>query len=349
MRAHGGGDGVGTDQGAGPQHVAFPQDDDDRVETTRRKRSVVRAVVLALAASFCTATSSVCQRLGAAPAPGGDRLSPRLVLYLVRQPIWLAGIGSLILGFVFQVTALHYGDLALVQPILATELLFVFAYMAVIGTRPVARHDWLAAAAMAAGLGVFLFTADPSGGHLHASAASWWFAGISALGLTAITTAFAFTRLRRGLPPSPARKAATLGVATGISWGFVAAVIKELSSHTGNGPGLFLTWSPYVLVAVGAASMLLASHAFQAGPLAASQPGFTIVDPLVASLLGLFIFKEHMQLAPFAVVVEAAALAALVAGVVTLSHSQLVQGESPVDEVGLGTIPAPLEIRDAPG
>ena len=42
------------------------------------------------------------------------------------------------------------------------------------------------------------------------------------------------------------------------------------------------------------------------GPLAASQPGFTIVDPLVASLLGVFIFEEHLQLSPFAVVVEAA-------------------------------------------
>src|SRR5215469_5582272 len=108
---------------------------------------MVKAVILALAASFCTATSSVCQRLGAAPAPGGDKFSPRLLLYLVRQPIWLAGVASLILGFVFQVAALRFGTLAMVQPILATELLFVFAYMALIGSRRVLRHDWLAASA----------------------------------------------------------------------------------------------------------------------------------------------------------------------------------------------------------
>ncbi|HUI04455.1 MAG TPA: DMT family transporter [Acidimicrobiales bacterium] len=308
---------------------------------------MVKAVILALAASFCTATSSVCQRLGAAPAPGGDKLSPRLLLYLVRQPIWLAGVASMILGFVFQVAALRYGDLALVQPILATELLFVFAYMALSGTRRVARHDWLAAAAMAAGLAVFLFTASPSGGHLHAPSASWWFAGVSAMGLTGVAAAMAFLPLRRGAGPSPARKAATLGVATGISWGFVAAVIKELSAHTGSGFALFLTWSPYVLLGVGAASILLATHAFQAGPLAASQPGFTIVDPLVASLLGIFIFDEHMQLDPFAVVVEAAALAALVAGVVAISRSQLVQGQTHEDEAGFR--PVSLEVRDVPG
>src|SRR6202051_2889296 len=115
---------------------------------------MVKAVMLALAASFCTATSSVCQRLGAATAPGGERLSPRLLLYVVRQPIWLAGIASMILGFVFQVAALHFGDLALVQPILATELLFVFAYMAVIGTHRVQGRDWLPAGGQgAAGAG----------------------------------------------------------------------------------------------------------------------------------------------------------------------------------------------------
>ena len=308
---------------------------------------MVKAVILAVVASFCTATSSVCQRLGAAPAPGGERLSPRLVLYLVKQPIWLVGVASMILGFVFQVAALHFGDLALVQPILATEVLFVFAYMAVAGTKRVARQDWLAAGAMAVGLGVFLFTANPSGGRLHAEATSWWLAGVSVLGLTAVATVMAFAPLRRGMPVSPARKAATLGVATGISWGFVAAVIKELSAHTNSGLGLFLTWSPYVLVAVGATSMLLSTHAFQAGPLAASQPGFTIVDPLVASLLGVFIFSEHISLSPVAIVIEAAALAALVAGVVAISRSQLVQGQTHEDEAGLR--PVHLEVRDVLG
>jgi hypothetical protein len=39
----------------------------------------------------------------------------------------------MILGFAFQLTALHFGALALVQPILALELLFVFGYLAVAG------------------------------------------------------------------------------------------------------------------------------------------------------------------------------------------------------------------------
>lgn len=284
-----------------------------------------KAVAFAVIASFCTATSSVCQRIGASTAPTNG-FTPRLLLYLARQPIWLAGVASMLLGFVFQVVALHFGGLALVQPIFASELVFVFAYMALIGSRKPLNKDWMAAVAMAAGLSVFLFTAAPSGGRLHPPAALWWLAGISALGLAAVVTGAAYLPLHRCSPPSPARRAAIMGVATGVSWGFVAAVIKELSTHKTVLSALS-SWTPYVLVGVGSLSMLIAAHALQAGPLPASQPGFTIVDPLVASLLGVFIFSEHLQLGPFDVVVEILALAALIWGVITLSHSQLVHGE----------------------
>lgn len=289
-----------------------------------------KAVVLALAASFCTAMSSVCQRLGAMTVPGGERFNIRLVTQLLRKPIWLAGIGSMILGFLFQVSALHFGDLALVQPILASELLFVFGYMALFAHRHVRRKDWMAGAAMALGLGLFLFTADPSGGRLHGSTTDWLLAAASSLGLAAVAAGSAYVPLPGGRRPSPGRRAATLGVATGVSWGFVAAVIKNLSAYTGRGPlAIFTNWSPYVLVVVGAASILLSSHALQAGPLAASQPGFTIVDPIVASLLGVFLFKERIHLQPQDLVVEGASVALLVVGAITLSHSRLVHGELP--------------------
>ena len=286
-----------------------------------------RAILLALAASFCTATSSVCQRLGAKGNEDATSFDLRLIFRLARRPIWLLGLASMILGFVFQVSALHFGDLALVQPILATELLFVFAYMTVIGSRMVKRRDWLAAAAMAAGLGLFLLTASPSGGRLHASGSLWWLAGLLSLGVVLVAVAVAFGWGRR-TGRSRSHRAAILGVATGISWGFVAAVIKELSSHLGGGVGaVFSNWSLYVLLGAGAASMLLASNALSAGPLAASQPGFTIVDPLSASLLGLFLFGEHVRVGTFDLAVEALALGVLVAGVSALSHSRLVVGE----------------------
>jgi drug/metabolite transporter (DMT)-like permease len=286
------------------------------------------AILLAVMASLCTATASVCQRIGARSSePAG--FDVRLVFRLARQPIWVLGVASMILGFVFQLTALHFGALALVQPILALELLFVFGYMAVASRRRVnvKRRDWLAAAAMSAGIGLFLWLASPSGGRLHAPGALWMLAGLVTLGvvLAALAVAFGLNNRPEG---SGSRRAAVLGAATGISWGFVAAVIKELSSHLGDGLGAVLsTWSPYVLVTVGAGTMLLASHALAAGPLAASQPGFTILDPLSASLLGVFLFGEHIRTGVMDLAGEALALGIIFAGAWTLSHSCLILGE----------------------
>jgi drug/metabolite transporter (DMT)-like permease len=286
-----------------------------------------KAIVLAVAASLCTATASVCQRKGARSTETAG-FDARLLFRLARQPVWVLGIASMILGFAFQLTALHFGDLALVQPILAAELLFVFGYLAVAGSRRVRRRDWLAAAAMSAGIGLFLRLASPSGGRLHAPGSSWLLAGLVTAGVVSVALAVAYGL--RGRPgASGSRRAAVLGVATGISWGFIAAIIKELSSHIDDGIGaVFCTWSLYVLITAGAATMLLASHALAAGPLAASQPGFTILDPFSASLLGVFLFGEHIRTGLTDLVGETLALGVVVAGAAVLSRSCLIAGES---------------------
>ncbi|HEY7880004.1 MAG TPA: DMT family transporter, partial [Streptosporangiaceae bacterium] len=202
--------------------------------------------------------------------------------------------------------------------------------------RGVKRRDWLAAIAMCSGLGLFLLAAAPSGGRLHAPGTLWWLAGLTSLGVVLVALAVAFGLGRRP-GAAPSRRAAVLGAATGVAWGFVAAVIKELSSHLGDGIQAIVTnWSLYVLIGAGAATLLLASHALAAGPLAASQPGFTILDPLSASLLGVFLFGEHIQTGVLDLAVQALALALIVGGVSALSHSHLIVGEDEPPAVRAG-------------
>jgi hypothetical protein len=207
--------------------------------------------------------------------------------------------------------------------------------MTVLGYGRVKRRDWLAAAAMSAGLSLLLLAASPSGGRLHAPGSLWWLAGLATLTVVLAGLALA-SGLHRRSPASGHRQAAVLGAVTGIAWGFVAAVIKEFSSHLGHGPGSILSsWSLYVLIGGGAVTLLIASHALAAGPLAASQPGFTILDPLAASLLGMFLFGEHIRAGTLNLAAETLALALLVCGVSVLSHSRLLVGEddwNPADE-----------------
>lgn len=63
-------------------------------------------------------------------------------------------------------------------------------------------------------------------------------------------TAPAWLPGRGGAPPSGDRNAVPLGMAAATGFGFVAAVIKELSAHLSQGPSaVFLNWSPYVVPA----------------------------------------------------------------------------------------------------
>jgi len=289
------------------------------------------AIWLALAASLCTATSSVCQRLGAASlSKGGARrpgFDPLLVFRLATRPVWLAGFAGMLLGFVLQVSALRFGPLAVVQPVLAVELVFVFGYLAAAHPGRVGPREWLPAVAMSAGVAIFLAAASPSGGQAHAPAASWWLAAGATLAV--VSLAIAASGARGGRAASPGRRAALLGIAAGVGWGFVATIIKELSSHVSGGPAaIFTNWSAYALMAAGAAGMLLTAHAMAAGPLAASQPGLTVSDPVTATLLGVLVFGEHLANSPWDLAAEFLGLALLAGGAWALSQSRLVTGGS---------------------
>jgi drug/metabolite transporter (DMT)-like permease len=204
----------------------------------------------------------------------------------------------------------------------------------------VRRREWLAAVAMSVGLSVFLRAASPSGGHPHAPAALWWISGLVVLVVVAVAVAVAVAHGH-----SPARRAALLGVATGVAWGFVAAVIKEMSSHLDGGPAaVFGNWSVYVLLGAGTAAMLLASHAMTAGPLAASQPGFTLLDPIAAILLGVFLFGERLQASPAALAAEVLGLLVLAAGVSALSRSGLMTSHAPAQAARAGAERASREL-----
>src|ERR1700746_1514096 len=88
-----------------------------------------KAILLAVAASVCTATASLCPH-NTATDPENAGCDAALLSRRAGRPAWLGGIAAMIGGFIFQITALRFGDLGLVQPILAAELLLVVRYPA---------------------------------------------------------------------------------------------------------------------------------------------------------------------------------------------------------------------------
>src|SRR5262249_52487134 len=60
-------------------------------------------------------------------------MSPRLIVDLIHRPLWLMAIAGNLVGFGLQVTALKFGSLALVQPLLVCQLSFAVLIARIFG------------------------------------------------------------------------------------------------------------------------------------------------------------------------------------------------------------------------
>jgi drug/metabolite transporter (DMT)-like permease len=286
--------------------------------------------VLAVGAAVCNAVASVLQRRAAAPAGARHLSGLRLAWYLAHQPAWFAGMGALLASFGFQAGALALGSVTQVQPVLASELLFALAILVLWFHRRLGPLEWAAAAAIVAGLVMFLAAGAPTAGSAgSAGPVDWAGAGSAVL----VVVLLAWWVARGG---SANRQAAALATAGGAMFAFTAALIEAFTAaFAQRGLGAFAGWTPWSVAACGLAAMWLSNNAFERGPVTVAQPPLTIVDPLVSIVLGVAIFGVTLRTGPF-IFVEAFGLALLAGGVVALSRSPLVGGaaheEKPLEE-----------------
>jgi drug/metabolite transporter (DMT)-like permease len=273
------------------------------------------SILFALLGAFSQALTSVLQRLANVAGAEVKRSAWQTFLYLVRQPMWLLGMATMGGTFVFTAAALYFGELATVQPILVTELIFTLALRALwLGDR-IAGRTWGAAALLCTGLFGFLVVADPQGGHRHPAPADW----VLAVGTRGAVVVVLVVLSRWG---SPARRAALLGAAAALIWAIDAAFVKSATgvlARDGWG-GIFLHWPLYGVVATGVLGTVLLESAFAVGPLAASQSALLIVDPLASIAIGVELFGEQLRSSPAAIALQALCLGAMFTGVVLLSR-----------------------------
>ncbi len=280
-------------------------------------------IVLALVAAFCFALGTVLQQKAAIDSTAAEALRAGFLLRLARRPVWLAGLGIDALGFVFQAWALGVGRLVVVQPILATTVVFALPLGVRFTSQHVTRRDVLAAIAVTAGIGAFLVIGDPSGGSDDAPVRVWLEAGaVVAVLCGALVLAAIRTSATRA-------KAALFGTATGILFAVSAALTKATVDALGEGIVHLVTdWHLYALVVVGYVSMSLSQISLQTGALAPAIATQMAFDPLASVPLGLFVFGETLDAAPLDVVGCVAAGALIVAGLLALAaHAPEAQAE----------------------
>ena len=230
------------------------------------------AVALALVAAALFAVAAAAQQRSAAAVP--DDRGPRLVLTLVRRPLWWVGTLADVGGYVAQAAALGLGSLLLVQPLLVTSLLFALPLGARWAGRRPGRAELVWSALLVAALAAFVVSGEPTAGVDHAGLREWAPAAFvlgPVLGGCLIGAA-----ARRGT----ARAALTKGVVGRLDDGVLA---------------LLASWETYGLAVTLVGGTLLQQSAFQAGDLGASLPAVMVGEPVVAVGVGLGVLHERLR------------------------------------------------------
>jgi drug/metabolite transporter (DMT)-like permease len=279
------------------------------------------AVALALAAALLFALGTVLQQRVAAAAPDEEAMRAGFLVRLARRPQWLAGIAADAGGFVCQAAALGLGRIVVVQPLLATSVVFALPLGAWIGDQRVGRREWLAALLITGGLAVFLVVGDPRGGRDDATTAGWLISGAAIA-----AAAGALTLAASGRPP--AARAALLGSATGLLFGLSAALTKATVERLDGGVlDVVADWHVYALVVVGYASMTLSQASLQTGALAPAVATQMVLDPVASLLLGILVFGERLHETAAGAIASVAALCVMFGGLVALASVSAADAE----------------------
>ena len=272
-------------------------------------------IVFALLAALSNAVNEATQHIASIAAPRGVS-GWRLVVYLFRNPQWLLGWVALIAAFVFQALALDHGLISVVQPLLATELVFMLMLRRFWIHQSIRPITWWAAVGTCVGLAVFIGAGQPGGGHPIPTSHHWLSAALAcclAAGVLAVLAQWG----------PPGLRAALYASASAVMWALVATFIKatmDTLTEFGVG-GMFAHWPIYALAIGSAAALLLMQAALHVGPLRASQPFLVIVDPMVSIALSVWLFGEHFTSDGAVLALAAAGFAVLCAGVVVLTQT----------------------------
>jgi drug/metabolite transporter (DMT)-like permease len=297
------------------------------------------AVALGLLAGFMFAGSASLQQhvaRGTATATntadelaGKSIVRPLVNLFsrLVRHPLWVLGWCTNLLGFVVQAAALHFGSVALVQPLLVTQLLFAMPLSTAWARRWPVFVEWLGVILISGGVATFVLVREvaPVGG--GADRPKVILAGLCAAVLVAALVVAAAGR--------PQLVHATLvSVAAGLCFA-MSAVLMKLTTDDLLHRGVLATamdWPGYSLAVSTLVGLVLEQSAFATGSLSAAVAAMTITNPLASYLVGVLAFRVTPPRSAGALAALAGSGALLFVGVLALSRSPTVRRPDAVGE-----------------
>ena len=241
-------------------------------------------------------------------------LRPGQLLDLMKRPRWLIGTSLLALAILFQLSALSLAPLMVVQPIGAVALVITALLNASIYKLKLTPQTWLAIAVTLSGVVGFVSVAARYATESSMSDSKLLqVVGLLAIALIVFAVLFIVSRGRV--------RPMNYIFGAGVLFGFVAALAKVVITRL-----LQLNFDRLTLLAVAALALAavlggwFVQNAYASGPPDLVIAGLTVIDPIVAVGVAIFVLRESAQATPLALGLLGAAGAVAMAGVFMLSR-----------------------------
>ncbi len=293
------------------------------------------AEILALVAAFCFALAATLQQKGALGI--GDLLgSAKSYLQLAKQWWWLIGTLVLVAGYLVQAVALGKGQLAIVQPLLVTTIVFALPLGYLLTNQEVNRLEVGAAALVVLGLAAFTIFGQEDTGRDDAPTREWALV-LGSFGFVAVVLVLLG---RRG---DSRRKAALYGAAAGVLYALSASMWKPTADalDTGGLQGMLSNWEFYAFATAGLVAFAVQQISLATGHLASSVATVSVCNPIVSIVIGIAVLEERLSDPTWHKVVAYAGLGVALWGAVLITGAT--EGpKQPARELDSGTaVPAP--------
>lgn len=276
------------------------------------------AVVAALGSAASSATASALQHRSASDAEPAALPTTGLRGFVHSQlthRLWWTALPFQAVGLVLHATALGVGALALVQPLLVCSVVLALPVNRYLHRQSITARELAMAALLVVGVAGFL-TISAAGPPSPNQAGGPAVVAAVLAGAGAIAVCWVLARRAR-----PVHAAALLSTGAAIAFTGQAAFLQATTAELPR--GLFAVLGSgafYGLLVCGATGVLLTQLAFRAGPLVASLPIITILNPLLGIAVGVVIDHETLRHSPVALVGEVLMITLLSVAAMTLSR-----------------------------
>ncbi|MCX4392133.1 DMT family transporter [Streptomyces sp. NBC_01767] len=263
--------------------------------------SLALSVLLSLVSAVAYAAGAIVQER-VATTGGGHSPAP------LRNRVWWVAVALNGVGAVLHVVALAYGPLSLVQPLGALTIVFVLPMAALFVGRRAGATAWRGAIMATVGLAGLLALTGNAESHALNGRDQLIVAGAT-LGAVALLLLIS-TGVHR-----PVVRSVVLAGAAGIAFGIASVFTKTVA--VGLSSGAVGAGLPALLAIAGfaATGLLVSQAAYRGAGLTAPLATVTVVNPVIAAVVGLTMFGEQFRhgtagtmLAPACAVVAAGGL-----------------------------------------